>query len=494
MGKIKNKIKIIFSSKELYIFLGITLIFFGIFSNMQYAPDTYAVFNNSLKTTVQHFFSCGRIVTGIFIGTILGLFKLSTKSLYIISYFIAIICSTFSMYKLYNITEKEIRNKCIRAIVSILIVINIFSIELFMYIEKGIMMLSVLLSILAVEQTKKTLEGNKKSSIKALILMLLATCCYQGTVGIYVALSMIYIIKYSKNIMGFIKNNISVALLYGIPAIINFIFVKFYFKNSRIKGDIVFNDSIAKIFKGTKDMFLGTYQLFPKYLFITILSILIIYIIYKIIIKKSDNKIKILEILGIFYIILGTTIVTVLPQMLQATNSIWFVARTSYPVASLIGILIIYAGMKIKTEQKENKLLLLSFIIFLIIQHIYFINFEIDNYKVNYQDMLIAKEISNKIEKYEKESGQVVNKLSVYNDMKPNYTYYNIHASGDMNIKAFSTEWSTKDIIKNYTNKNELNIVDKDEKIEKYFKEQDWETYNEKQIIIENETLHICNY
>ena len=494
MKKIKNNIINIFKSKEIYIFLGITLIFFGTFFSVQYAPDTYFVFNNSAKTVALHFFSCGRIVTGIFIYTIVGILKLSNQSLYIISYLIALIAMAFSILKLYKLLKEELNNKIISGLCAILIIINIFSIELFMYIEKGIMMISILLSILAVEQTKKFLEGNKKSIIYSAILMLIANCCYQGTVGIYIALSMIYILKYSKNIQNFIKSNIEVALVYGIPAIINLVFIKIFFSNSRIKGEICLAESIKKIIEGTINMFKTSYGLFPKHLYIAILIVLSIYIVYKIIKKQEIIKNKIIEVLGVGYILLGTIIVTVLPQILQATNSIWFVARTTYPVASIIGILIIYLFMIYKPTTNDKNIIIVGSLIFLIVQFTYFIDFEIDNYKVNFEDMIIAKQINEKIEEYEEKSGKRIEKISYYNDKNPCYSYQNIKTSGDMNIKAFSTQWSTIDILKYYTKKDKLEEIEKQEEKQEYFNKKDWVTFNEEQIIFENDIIHICNF
>ena len=346
MEKIKIKIKEIFLDKNLYIFSAITILFFGVFCVMQYAPDTYSVFATNLTDIVSHFFSCGRIVTGAVLYIVRGLLNIGNYGTYLLSYGFAILCTIISLYKLNKLVNQEIKNNVVSILISTLIIINPFSIELFVYIEKGIMVLSVLLCVLAVEQIKKFFEGNKKSILLALVFMIVANCCYQGTVGLFVAISLLYIIKYSRNIKEFIVNNVVVALTYGIPAILNFILVRFLFTNERVAGEIVLSESIIKMLQGTKRMLVNTYDLLPKYVFIIIIAILLGIIIYQALKKKISSKKKILEILGAFYVIAGTLFATVAPQILQDTSSIWFVARSSYSMAAIIGLLTMYAFMK----------------------------------------------------------------------------------------------------------------------------------------------------
>lgn len=76
--------------------------------------------------------------------------------------------------------------------------------------------------------------------------MLLSNFSYQGVVGIFIAIAIIYILKYSKNIKEFIINNIVVALSYGIPAIIDYVLIKIVCKSSRVSGNIIWPESLKK--------------------------------------------------------------------------------------------------------------------------------------------------------------------------------------------------------------------------------------------------------
>ena len=196
MENLKSKMKELIKNEDLYIFTIIAIVFFGALCKLQYAPDTYSVFTNELMSSVKHFLSCGRIVTAVAAYGVMGILKLSSEWTYILSYVFAVICIIIALYRLNKLIQKDIKNHILSAIRATLILINPFSLELFLYIEKGIMVLSVLICVLAVEQMDKFFQGNKKSIIWAGILMVIANCCYQGTVGLFVAISLIYIVKY----------------------------------------------------------------------------------------------------------------------------------------------------------------------------------------------------------------------------------------------------------------------------------------------------------
>ena len=491
MENLKDKIKEIITDKNVYIFTIITIVFFGALCKLQYAPDTYSVFTNDLMHSVKHFLSCGTIVTAMATYVVMGILQLSNEWTYILSYVFAMICMIIALYRLNKFIQKDVKNHIVSAIITTLILINPFSLELFLYIEKGIMVLSVLLCVLAVEQMDKFFQGNKKSIIWAGIFMIIANCCYQGTVGLFVAISLIYIIKYSKNIKEFIVNNVIVALTYGIPALLNFLLVRFFFTNARVNGQMIFSESIKKVIVGIKRMVVDSYDLLPQYLFLAIIVIVLGIIIYKAIRENSSIKEKILKILGAFYLIAGTLFATVAPQMLQDTNSIWFVARSSYPMAAIIGILVLYLFTKFDIKKITKNIVIAILIVFLLIQYIYFMNYARDNYIGNYIDKQITLEINQEILNYEEETGNTVDTIAIYRDKTPQYVYPELRASGDINIKAYSADWCVSRILKLYTGR-EFNVIEANEEIKEQFEQESWDYFSEEQLVFENNIMHLC--
>ena len=490
MEKFKEKTKEIITDKNLYIFTIVTIVFFGALCKLQYAPDTYSVFTNDLMHSVKHFLSCGRIVTAVAAYVVMGILKLSNEWTYILSYVFAMICMITALYRLNKLIQKDIKNHIVSTIIAILILINPFSLELFLYIEKGIMVLSVLLCVLAVEQIDKFFQGNKKSIIWAGILMIIANCCYQGTVGLFVAISLIYIIKYSKNLKEFIVNNVIVALTYGIPALLNFLLVRFFFTNARVNGEMIFSESIAKVIDGTKRMLVNSYDLLPKYVFLAIIVIILGIIIYKAIRENISTKEKALKILSAFYLMAGTLFATVAPQMLQDTNSIWFVARSSYPMAAIIGILGLYLFSKFDIKEIVKDIVICICIVFLLIQYVYFMDYTRDNYIGNYLDKQVTIQIYQEILNYEEATGNTVDTIAIYRDKTPQYVYPELKASGDINIKAYSADWCVSRILK-FTGR-EFKVIEANQEIKEQFEQKSWDYFSPEQIIFENNIMHLC--
>src|SRR5574344_1726485 len=140
MEKLKNTLK----DKRIYMFLLITLVFFGIFLKMDFATDTYSVFGDTQRNIFNHFLLSGRMVTAMWWGISCKL-NMSQYVIYILSFLLAIFSITLSLYKVYKIIKEDIKSDILSILLSTIIIINPFSIELFMYIEKGILTLAILL-------------------------------------------------------------------------------------------------------------------------------------------------------------------------------------------------------------------------------------------------------------------------------------------------------------------------------------------------------------
>ena len=261
---------------------------------IEYATDTYQVFNFSGDEVFQQFAMSGRFITAI-IGYLVKMLNLSENAIYWGSSILAIIFVLLSIYKLYKIIRKDVKNKILRILIPILIVINPFSIELFLYIEKGIMIFGILMSIYAVDNLIKYFETSKKRNIiYSMIFMFFANCSYQGVVGIFVAIAIVYVLKYSKSIKEFFKNNIIIAVIYGVAAVIDYILVKIIYSSGRVSGEIVFAQSVEKIIQETGDMIKTTYSLLPHWAFVLVVCFVLMILICQAVshkyIRRSGDK------------------------------------------------------------------------------------------------------------------------------------------------------------------------------------------------------------
>ncbi len=475
--------------KQIIIYTIITIIFFGMLYKLEYATDTYQVFIFNAKEIFNQFAMSGRFLTGT-IGAILKIIETPNEVIYIVSYILAMICTILSQYKIYKIIEREIESKILKTIIPTLIVINPFSIELFLFIEKGIMLFGVLMCIYALDKLIKYFETKKKRNIiYSILFMLVANFSYQGIVGIFVGIALVYILKHSKNIRQFIINNIITALIYGIPAIIDYVIVKILYPKGRISGQIVISESLEKIYGNTIYMAKFMYNLLPKYLFILAICFTFGILWCKII----KNKSKILEILKYLYIVIGTIVITALPQLMQPTSAIWFVARSTYTYGALYGILILYLSLNYKIDKKLIITIFTISLVLLGFQLQKFIEIENDRYSLNQKDYEITMQIIDEIKQYEEDTNNKIEKIAIYEDESPGYTYPGIFATGDTNVKAFIADWSTKAILEYYLER-ELTQIEKEEEINKEFLQKNWNQFELEQIKLEEDIIILCRY
>lgn len=489
----REKVEKILKDKYLWIFLGITLIFFGMFIRMEFATDTYATLSFTKQEYINQFTSSGRFLL-LFVGLVLKFLNVKNEIVYMISFLGAIFCMVVSLYKLYTMIKEDINSKTLQIIIPTVIVLNAFSLELFLFVEKGIMIFSIMMSILAVGEFKAWLEDkSKKHLIIMFIYMLLANCSYQGVVGIFIALSIIYIIKYSKNIKEFFINNVVVVGEYALPAVLDYVLIKIISATSRVSGNINIVESINKIFKNTIKMILNTYDYLPKYFFAIMIALVILLIIVEIVISKKDKKSKVLDVFKMLYIILVVILASVAPQIMQNTESIWLTPRSTYTYATLFGILILFLRMNFEVKKNTKVAITALSIILLIVQFYKFSIIITERYKVNEMDYEITRKICMAIDEYEQTTGNKVEKIALYEDASMMYTYYGIHSTGDTNLKIYSVDWGIGYVIKYYSGRN-LQIVEKNKTIAEKFKEQDWNTFENDQMIFEGDTLHFCKY
>lgn len=483
--------------KKLLGYLFVSILFFGVLFNTQYAIDTYVDFTEDMAT---HFMALGRFMTAICIKLVRH-FNLKEVAVYRISYIFSIIFLTISLYEIDKIIKDEVENKvkyCITlvATISILIIINTYIIALIMYLENSIMMLSILCEILAAKHFIKLLKRNKlKEIIWVVVYMLVADGCYAGTVGLFIALILPFIIKYSKNIYKFLANNLIAIFSYGIPALIDLVIAKLN-SGERIVGEHNLTESIKKIWSSTDWMFKGM-EIIPEYIFGGTIILLIIISIIEIIINKNRT---LKSSFSLIYIILGVYIVTIAPFIVQTTDSINIVPRVCYPIATIQGILILNIFMNIQSNRCKTNIIeyvILFMGLFLILSNL--INFStiiVSRYKTNEADKQISKKIVERINEYEETTQTKIEKICVYYDKNRQYNYLGIKSPYKINEKALHNEVILVATISYYSGNGRRYSwnMNQNEDIKQKFEGKNWDAFSEEQLIFDKDTLHICVY
>ena len=477
-------------NKMLYIFAIVVVIFFGGLIKFNYSVDTYILFASNDLEYISEYAGSGRVLTSIFFN-ILKILNFSPTAMYITSFIIAIICTTFSIYVLYNIFQKYIRNNVLNAIISSLIVINPFIIELWLFIEMGIMMLSILASIIAFKHFDKYLDTKQNKQIGlSLIYMLIALFSYQGTVGIFVALSTISIFINSNKSKEFVKNTIVSFICYGVPTIINFIVVIFA-KNDRVATSHDLGKTIDFIIMVSKQQLMTGFGLYPRALFLGLFLSAFALATISIALSQNAFEQKSKNLLKLFYLAFITYFFTVATIIPQEINSVVVFPRNSYPYGSMIGLVFAFMVAYLDKEDEDkykNYFMILIAIAVIAMEFICFSTIERNRYTVNYNDKQIILEIDNKINEYEKETGNKITNVALYNLEKANKFYPGI--DDHINVSAKSERLSSIALMKTYMQRELEEIQGNKETYDKYFKEKNWQDFSLDQVVLEGNTLH----
>ena len=480
-----------FKSKELYIAFAATLVFFGMFIIKDYTVDSYLFFKETWREPFYHFLGLGRLVSA---AAWISVCKTNFATAYLISFAVAIISTTVSIYKLNQILYRDIKNKKITMLISIITVINIFSLELFMFYEKGIMTLSVLFNILAIGHIENALKFEKKS-IKSMILILvymfLANCSYQGTVGLFVTIATVYIVKNSRSILTFILNNIVVAILYAIPALANYAITRFIFKSTRLNEQIFSIEKIKNIIQITKIDIINTFDIMPKYLFLTMIVLFVLLYI----IKSIKNKKNIfLCLFFIVYIVVANLFATMAPQVMQ--SYVYVVPRNIYSLGAILGVILMIMYFNDNKTKIIDTIIIVISTIFMFMMFYNFVDITLDHYKTNFEDRLIVSRIKDKVINYENETGAYVNKLVIYKNEFCALQYEGTRWIGDANVRAFFTDWGIRGILDEELERQVFQVEGEDESIKEYFdnKSSEWKGFSEEQVVLKDDTLYLYVY
>ena len=504
-GQAKKVLKWVKSNKvSILIYSAISLIFFGTFIKLDFATDTYAFMYNPVDEFAGTFFGNGRIIAGIF-GTLFKLIPgISIQAVCFFSFLVGIISLILSLCVLDGLVNKIVKNNILCKLITTLIIINPFIIELFLFIEKGAMLLGVLFCVLAVKNFVRYLEekDNNKKSIKFLIcsiaMMIMGSISYQGVLGIYILIATVFTIYYSKNFKQFVVSTILSVVPYIGGVLVNFLWVKLMTADSRTSGSLDIVGSIKAIIANW-DWMLHMFDIVPFKLVVVALGLVVITTIIVMIRKKKDPMKFALLMGSILYVLLIAILAAVVPQIAMGTK-VWLVPRSTYVYGAIIGIIplicLLYIGDELLTIKWKLSRYLISTTLLLIVIVLFYRHNQIiiDHYSVIAQDRTRAKVIGQMIDDYENESGNRVTKAAMIGDSVPNEAYPGILNIMDINDTSFSAFWSGVDSIKYWNGRNDLHRVQAPEELKRYCRSNDWNYFDDKQVVFNGDFVGVCSY
>lgn len=475
----------------------ISTVFLGALVRPDYATDTYADVMLPASELIGNFLRGGRLITLLFFLLFRGL-HIPIQFVNIFSFCTAICALTAALYILERTLHKNyIRNQIWSFILSVLLILNPFIIELFLFVEKGIMVLGVLACVVAAYFFQQYLDSRKtRSIIYSLIFVTLGTFCYQGVIGLFIVLATTFTIFKFKKWSTFLKDTALSVALYAIGPILNIIFIKVFSSGGRTDGEIILHESFLKILDGTKSLF-GMFDIIPAACFLgCCAAILILWLIYCLKQRQLFQHLTLKTFAQMIYLFVVVYLAAIVPQALQNTASIWIVPRSTYVFASLFGVIltiILHNYPQLSTKSTWRAPIYLIIATLFCTQFYGFNRIIIDHYHLNALDRLRAEELYHLIREYEAKNNLTVTTIIPANDASITYSYPGLFVRGDINISAFATPWSDVSSI-NFWNQRRFIREAPDSTWQDYCATRDWSAFDEEQIHFSGETLQICWY
>ena len=479
------------------------------FLRMHYASDTWASIDMGYTKYANDFFLGDVRIFSAFSLYIADFLNLSIETFVVVMEFLAIIISCISVmiiYKLFvkllNIEDKKIY-KYMTLIGSYIIIFSHHSIEYYLFQESAIMCLSILFNILA---TRMLHSDNKGRIVKSGALLLMATFCYQGNLGIFVVINILITFIKEKSFKDTVKEIFKMLVLYGVVCLINIFTMKLInnliLNQEQYRITLTF-DILVKYYRGVSNfikVFVYSFNFIKPYTNFVVVGITMgIMLLVKVKFKYYIEY--------IFLIITG--IGMCLYYDLFTTNIVYFQSRICSSVGILWGVAIIFL-LSIASRKKDDKKWVVSLImIFAVSLYLYtdytYIKLSRNHIYANSVYIKTGNAIKKKVEEYETKTSKTVKYVSFYTDKE----IYAQTISNEMNVyplpknvlnvgaltenpmhKAYCyTEYL------NYFLQRDFEYKDIEHDIYlKYFKECDWDTFDETQILVDNETVYIATY
>lgn len=468
----------------------LVVLFYGINFTLEYVADTYSTFEES-GTWEWMLYENGRIFNAA-VYYIIEQLNIPGGYIYKLSYLLAIFCLTLAVYLFARLLNEFCTRKILCSIISFLTLCNFFFIEYFLFIEKGLFMLAILLCTCAAYFTISFFRQKKKSFLLiSLFLLLWAVFIYQIILALYVILCLPFIIKYSSSLKDFIFYNCLVAFFYAVPLLSAFFIINFIFSSSRMGtvGNLFAN--IRNVIPELIAVTVKPWCHLPANVFLlSLLAILIFSVIIALCYAKNIPLKYTLPALA--YVACGTVFTGFFPFISGVSDMIC--PRTLYPYACIFGIIAAHTVITYPADFKINFQPVLTIIISLILVYEYlnFSNIFIERYKANQCDRYLCEIIGSEIQKYENETGIEIETICFYPDKSITW-YYPGCEEFYFSQRSQTTGWSNLTSLNLYLDRDFVK-GERDPEYDNYFSQQDWNTYSEEQIIFEGNVLHLAVY
>lgn len=435
----------------------VSVLFFGVFVHPNFATDTYFDATTTTRDVVGVFLRNGRIFTATYVAISKGLLGLSIAWQLRISYIIAIVATTLSIYIVYKILaslpwarKSTLDSPSVLLLLATIIVINPFYIEYYSFYEQGIMCLGVLFSVLAAFSYNKCLSSRDKVYIiSCLVFNMLSLLCYQGCYGIFLALAGFVALSRASNLKRLLTHIAVSGICYAVPALIELVIVRLM-GTPRAATHFNLLATIRTITSRWGGLFNFFGILFPYFPVIFLATLLFIAIANCAIAKNYRIFGKFF--LRVVFVLLLCLLGALAPVLAERPDAIDISPRIIYPFGTIIGLLLATTYATFHNKYSARVITVVAAII-LLVECYHFNSIAIGRQQLNALDRYKVSQIQNEITSYETKRHKDIKRVSFVIVNFPGDPYP-INNLASINLSAFRTNWSDAAIINLYTGRH----------------------------------------
>lgn len=481
---------------NIYVIIGMfifTLIICSNFLKVHFAQDTYSVYYSGFDGYIKVFLISSRILSATFLA-IANLLNISFEATIIISSVMSIICLALAWFILYkysiNLLKKENNTMYNLLIIGISfsIIFNFCTFEMSVFIESGVMALSLLLAVLA---ACMFFSGKY---FKSFIILIVSSFGYQPSIGLFILIALVFIAyQHKDDLKSIFKKSIWIFLYWGIIMLINLLISKsfgaYFNEPGRQTAMLTFADIINTIFKYGKYILIDNIEIGFKYWYLTI--IIILTILFVVLFKKNKTYFNIFEYVVLLVV---SILIPIVPLIATPVYAQYMVPRMCITFGSILGIILLYLIMIMKPSNIKivEKIIYILTLVLFAMNSIYFIIGSTENIATGYLDKNVVESIIHKIDNYERESGIKINNIGILFDSECTTYYNNQPHLGSANVRAMITDWAIIPALEYYGGEKYNRITNIPDEIKNKFNATSWNYYSDEQLVFEEDTLYLC--
>lgn len=328
-----------------------------------------------------------------------------------ISSVLAIILASIAVFQLKQTITQLVKLNVLQEIVvwviSCCTIFNFMMVEIMYFPEACVIVASILFYIIS---AKLIIQ---RKYLYSFLILIIAVFCYQGAIGFFITTSFLFsIIKNKKIGKEVLLDMVRIAIIGIIASGLNLVFIKvisevldlyqhkkFYFNIERITNNIKY------ILSNVYGILLKNCGLFPKYLLLIFVEVILI---FSLAVSNYEKKYNVINLIILMLVTIASSFLIFVIQ-----RGSMYTGRVHFVIGSLIGIamLYLYSVTNIRNKKIWHNIFLVILLSYTIINIVNTINLTYEHQLVN----KLAKEecvrIEKMIEQHEKENNIEVTKI-----------------------------------------------------------------------------------